>query len=100
MIIFKYEITRSEVYRRVRPVSYTHLKLIEMPIESFKWEKNISGLQNINVPVIAIIENGVRCNAVSYTHLDVYKRQQKHLLRRLFMRLEMEICMQRKPQLH
>lgn len=25
---------------------------------------------------------------------------QKHLLKRLFMRLEMEICMQRKPQLH
>lgn len=35
-----------------------------MPIESFKWEKKyFLGLQNINVPVIAIIENGVRCNA-------------------------------------
>ncbi len=40
-----------------------NVKLVEAQKESFEWEKSISGLQNINVPVIAIIENGVRCNA-------------------------------------
>lgn len=40
------------------------VKIIKMQQDTFvNWEKDITGLQNINVPVIAIIENGIRCNA-------------------------------------
>ena len=35
MIIFKYEITRSEVYRRVRPVSYTNLASVTQKCNSY-----------------------------------------------------------------
>ena len=62
-IVLARKIDKNEYSEVLDICEKSNVKLIEMPIESFKWEKNISGLQNINVPVIAIIENGVRCNA-------------------------------------
>ena len=62
-IVLARKISKKEYLEVVGICKKNNVKLVEMPMESFEWEKNISGIQNINVPVIAIIENGVRCSA-------------------------------------
>ncbi len=50
-----------------------------------------------------IMESTFRLNLLNPQHAkinEVIKGLNPKILKRLFMRLEMEICMQRKPQLH
>ena len=58
---------------RYRPVSYTHLMyaIVEINGQQFKAEAG----QKLFVHHIEGAENGSTVESVSYTHLDVYKRQ-------------------------
>ena len=56
------------------PVSYTHL-LRDDSLKIIGAQGNIEGAKEVFEQLIALAERGNVITAVSYTHLDVYKRQ-------------------------
>ena len=57
----------GSLYRYLCPVSYTHLKNAEFAEKYLK--------KGLKILVSGRIQTGSYVNPVSYTHLDVYKRQ-------------------------
>ena len=74
------EYRSKEAYFRAAsaPVSYTHLKDIDESVLAVKsdclWEKgSLLDIKNLVTPQLFYLH--ILVNPVSYTHLDVYKRQ-------------------------